>query len=373
MQDYQIQYRRNFSAKPIIRSKNAVNLYISSFLKYHRQHTYCPKHSSAFSFISPLIWGRMHLCCLYLHGLFKKFIGWVNIPYPIFSIITIWRLPFNWKSPIGYLMAVIIQFGIVAYEFFVIACTLSLAISAFWFATSATKEIERIVHSIDDENVKHKRSDEILFKEFSAFIHIHSVVKQLSWFWWHFHHHSVNKRHIYFRVAHNFSEVFQPIFMILFTWSLVAICGALLMIQMQIVECLENLDLKPFLEMKLIFLFDKLQSHHDYDFMVLSVTVFVSCYAFCTLFIACELGQRMNDSFGGITYMIGLCDWQLFPIEVKRMLPAVLAILQQPVSLECFGSILCTREVFKKVGLNQIRIFHIFQFSSDLNKSDAFL
>lgn len=77
-------------------------------------------------------------------------------------------------------MAVIIQFGIVAYEFFVIACTLSLAISAFWFATSATKEIERIVHSIDDENVKHKRSDEILFKEFSAFIHIHSVVKQLS-------------------------------------------------------------------------------------------------------------------------------------------------------------------------------------------------
>lgn len=93
----------------------------------------------------------------------------------------------------------------------------------------------------------------------------------------------------------------------------------------------------------------RFQSHHDYDIMVLSVTVFVSGYAFCTLFIACELGQRMNDAFGGITIMIGQCDWQLFPIKVKRMLPAVLSILQQPVSLECFGSILCTREVFKQV------------------------
>lgn len=83
--------------------------------------------------------------------------------------------------------------------------------------------------------------------------------------------------------------------------------------------------------------------------------MFVACYAFCTLFIACELGQRLMDAFGGIEYTICQCDWHLFPIEVKRMLWAVLAMLQQPVSLECFGSIACTREVFKKVFvLNQI-------------------
>lgn len=162
---------------------------------------------------------------------------------------------------------------------------------------------------------------------------------------------------IHFRVAHNFSEVFQPIFMILFTWSLIAISGALLMIQMQIVEYPESLD-SSFLQMDLFFfkfynIFNLFQSHHDYDLMVLSVTMFVSCYAFCTLFIACELGQRMQDSFDGITSMICQCDWQLFSIKVKRMLPTALAVLQQPVSLECFGSILCTREVFKKVEFNQ--------------------
>lgn len=88
-------------------------------------------------------------------------------------------MPFDWRNPIGYLVAVIIQFIIVAYEFFVIACTLSLAIGAFWFAISATKEIKRIVNSID-ENTEHKGGEEIMFKEFSTFIHMHSIVKQLS-------------------------------------------------------------------------------------------------------------------------------------------------------------------------------------------------
>lgn len=37
-------------------------------------------------------------------------------------------------------------------------------------------------------------------------------------------------------MATNFSRVFQPIFMVLFSWSFVAICGLMLLIQIEIVE-----------------------------------------------------------------------------------------------------------------------------------------
>lgn len=70
-------------------------------------------------------------------------------------------------------------------------------------------------------------------------------------------------------------------------------------------------------------------------------------------FIGCELGQRANDAFGKISFTIEEINWCLFPSAIKRMLPAVIAIAQQPVTLECFGNIKCTREVFKKVGVDR--------------------
>lgn len=68
------------------------------------------------------------------------------------------------------------------------------------------------------------------------------------------------------------------------------------------------------------------------------------------VFIACDLGQRMNDAFDEINCTLNRFDWYLFPIEIQRMLPMIKANTQKPVSLECFGSIACNREVFRKVG-----------------------
>lgn len=71
------------------------------------------------------------------------------------------------------------------------------------------------------------------------------------------------------------------------------------------------------------------------------------------VFIASELGQRMNDAFERIDTTIDKLDWYLLPIKIKRMLPMVMANTQQPVTLECFGSMACTREIFRKVGIKQ--------------------
>lgn len=67
------------------------------------------------------------------------------------------------------------------------------------------------------------------------------------------------------------------------------------------------------------------------------------------VFIASELGQRMGDAFEEIHSTIDQFDWYSFPVEIKRMLPMIILEAKQPVLFECFGSIACTREVFKNV------------------------
>lgn len=67
------------------------------------------------------------------------------------------------------------------------------------------------------------------------------------------------------------------------------------------------------------------------------------------VFIACELGQRLGDALEEIDTTVERFDWYLFPIEIKRMLPMIIANAQNAVKLECFGSIHCTRELFKNV------------------------
>lgn len=62
-----------------------------------------------------------------------------------------------------------------------------------------------------------------------------------------------------------------------------------------------------------------------------------------------ELGQRVTDAFNKIEDEIGQFNWYLFPEEMKQMLRLVMIMTQQPVIIECFGSISCSRETFKKV------------------------
>lgn len=73
-------------------------------------------------------------------------------------------------------------------------------------------------------------------------------------------------------------------------------------------------------------------------------------FASITVFIACELGQRMGDAFDGISSTIDKLDWYLFPTKVKRMLPTIIANAQPPLTLACFGSIICDRNNFEKVS-----------------------
>ena len=75
-----------------------------------------------------------------------------------------------------------------------------------------------------------------------------------------------------------------------------------------------------------------------------------SCYARGVVLIICELGQRVSDAFQQIADTIENFNWYLFPMEIQQTLPILLMGAQQPVVLECFGSISASRETFKNVN-----------------------
>lgn len=73
-------------------------------------------------------------------------------------------------------------------------------------------------------------------------------------------------------------------------------------------------------------------------------------FACGTVFVITELCQRACDAFNNIDKKIVQWNWYSFPIENQRTLPQILIVMQQPVAINCFGSIACTRETFKNVS-----------------------
>lgn len=99
---------------------------------------------------------------------------------PFFSLQT--RFPFDSNNLVGYSIEAIFEYIMFGYSYFVSASTLGLAFGLLWIAISATKEIERIFHLINDEaQTNDGQSTELNtneLNEFSELIYTHSNLKQ---------------------------------------------------------------------------------------------------------------------------------------------------------------------------------------------------
>lgn len=90
------------------------------------------------------------------------------------------RFPFDPKNLTGYSIAVIIEYIILFYEYFIDTCTVSLGIGAFYFAISATDEVQYILHSINDRAKASENQSSELKILLAEFIDAHVATKQLS-------------------------------------------------------------------------------------------------------------------------------------------------------------------------------------------------
>lgn len=95
------------------------------------------------------------------------------------------------------------------------------------------------------------------------------------------------------------------------------------------------------------------QSHHEFDLIAMFLLIAIAQNSMACVFIACEFSQRVNNTFNEISEKIDQLKWYLFPIKNKRMLPLIMGFVQQPIALECYGSIFCCREVFKGVSAHK--------------------
>lgn len=139
--------------------------------------------------------------------------------------------------------------------------------------------------------------------------------------------------------------------MSLFTYSLIPISGSLLVIQVNVVSTLIFLKWLFCRLLRFLYIYHPFQLHHG-TIMPVLLPIISGIIALALVFIACEIGQQLNNTFDEINSTIAQFNWYLFPIKIKHVLPIIIPIAQQPVTLECFGSITCIRETFKNVCMN---------------------
>lgn len=96
----------------------------------------------------------------------------------------------------------------------------------------------------------------------------------------------------------------------------------------------------------------KFQSHDEFDIVQILLSICFGLSDFVLLFAPCEMGERLGNLFIKFDVEIGQMNWYLFPIDIQKVLPIVMINTQQPVLIEFFGSIACTRSQFKKVNPN---------------------
>lgn len=66
-------------------------------------------------------------------------------------------------------------------------------------------------------------------------------------------------------------------------------------------------------------------------------------------FVVCELGQWVTGRFETLSLELSLCNWYAFPIEMQRVYLNFLLDSQQPVEIQSYPGIVCSRDTFKKV------------------------
>lgn len=95
--------------------------------------------------------------------------------------------------------------------------------------------------------------------------------------------------------------------------------------------------------------------------MELLATIFFTSYSFGAVFVICELCQRTTNGCEKFDDTIGQLKWYLLPAKLQRILPTVIMYVQEPISVECFGSIACDRETFKRVVHGGFSYFMVFR------------
>lgn len=154
--------------------------------------------------------------------------------------LAISRLPFEWRTLPTYLLVVVMQCIAVTYLFYLIGGLAAFGIGAYVFGLTATAEVKK---SLELLGILLKTESDLkrLTKFISIFVNYHSLLKQLSCSLNHrviVLYYTLNKTlsFLFSRLSRDFVQLFRPIFIMAFSWCTLSICGAMLLVQIEIVQ-----------------------------------------------------------------------------------------------------------------------------------------
>lgn len=90
------------------------------------------------------------------------------------------RFPFDWRSPFGYSIALMIEYIVCLYSLKITACLFALGIGCFVYLFAASKCVKGSIEVINESTSEAEVNSRITFERFTEFIQFHSHVKQLS-------------------------------------------------------------------------------------------------------------------------------------------------------------------------------------------------
>lgn len=96
--------------------------------------------------------------------------------------LSIDRFPFNPKTPIGYIVASIVEYFVFWHNFYLALCLVSFGIGSFLFAVTLAKFLENTLYHINIK-AKKKKTQSTAWHELIDFIELQMDGKQLSLLW----------------------------------------------------------------------------------------------------------------------------------------------------------------------------------------------
>lgn len=124
----------------------------------------------------------MPLNCLFPRGKFRSvcFYSCFIVKKTFFaSNLLLCRLPFDWKCPSGYLVAIVLQWFAMIYACFSIMIVITTGIASYLYLNAVTKDIKCILKPMNKRS-NSKNHCKHIHKHFIDFIDLHSAIKQLS-------------------------------------------------------------------------------------------------------------------------------------------------------------------------------------------------
>lgn len=129
----------------------------------------------------------------------------------------LFRLPFNWRTPFGYFIALLAQCFAAISTLFCGTSTVCFLIGSCWLIGSFLKDLRNdvLIHLNRVEKMRSQRNAAKLVEHFHDIIQDHSDVK---------------------RFVSEFKSIYEFIILGTFIWSLVTVCCTLLVFSRQLVE-----------------------------------------------------------------------------------------------------------------------------------------